>query len=123
MFDVVIPLIFGGIFNQFKVYGFDLQTEQNKMKRPKIKLSLNKETIARLDAIQLNNLRGGEGTVGENGVETFYDDPNGDPDGKLAFLSLWGSNCYDTDPLRHNCCVDKGETIKPDTSFHPCTDR
>lgn len=93
------------------------------MKKPKIKLNLNKETIAKLDAFQLNHVRGGAEILDENvplmndGVETIYDDPNGD----MAFMSLWGSNCYKTDPLKHNCCKDKGETFKKDTSYHPCT--
>lgn len=55
----------------------------------KKKLNLNKESLSKLDDKQMSELRGG-----------------------LAFLSLWGSNCYCTDPLRHKCC-------RPDTPTDP----
>jgi hypothetical protein len=88
------------------------------MKNKKIKLQLNKETIAKLNAFQLGNLRGGEDTA-------LTDDTTiQDPDGNLAFLSLWGSNCYDTNPGNHACCRDSQEgtahcTVHPDPSGPP----
>lgn len=74
------------------------------MKKPKIKLSLNKETIARLNAIQLNNLRGGDDVPADG------QDPNGDTaNGGIAFLSsinqCTGFMCCD--PHHTDFCVTK----------------
>lgn len=44
------------------------------------KLSLNKESLQKLDEKQMSEIRGG------------------------GFLSLWGSNCYATNPQKHKCC-------------------
>jgi natural product precursor len=54
-----------------------------KMKKKKISLSLNKEVIDQLDKAQLNHIKGGS------------DD----------FLSIWGSNCNNSDPNAHACCT------------------
>lgn len=53
------------------------------------KLKLNKESLVILNEKEMAQINGG-----------------------VAFLSLWGSNCYATDPLRHNCC-------KPSTENDP----
>jgi len=52
------------------------------MKKKKISLSLNKEVIDQLDRVQLNHIKGGD-----------------------EFLTLWGSNCNNSDPNVHQCCV------------------
>jgi hypothetical protein len=41
----------------------------------------------------------------------YYEDDNLVQDG-VAFLSIWGSNCYDTNPGKHKCCMDRGETLE-----------
>jgi natural product precursor len=46
------------------------------------KLKLNKETLVVLNEKEMARINGG-----------------------LNFLSLWGSNCYQTDPARHRCCA------------------
>lgn len=48
------------------------------MKKP---LKLNKESLTVLNEKEMAQINGG-----------------------LAFLSLWGSNCYQTNPLKHKCC-------------------
>jgi natural product precursor len=52
------------------------------MKKLKVSLSLNKEVIDQLDKVELSQIKGG------------YD----------VITTLWGSNCYNTDPHRHKCC-------------------
>jgi len=52
------------------------------MKKKKISLSLNKEVIDQLDRVQLNRIKGGD-----------------------EFLTLWGSNCNNSDPVAHQCCT------------------
>lgn len=49
-------------------------------KLKKLSLNLNKEVITHLDKSEASEIRGGE------------------------FLSIWGSNCYNTNPAQHNCC-------------------
>jgi natural product precursor len=56
------------------------------------KLKLNKESLVVLNEKEMAHINGG-----------------------LNFLSLWGSNCYATDPVRHNCCA-------PDTPGDPTCD-
>lgn len=69
------------------------------------KLKLNKESLVILNEKEMAQINGG-----------------------LAFLSLWGSNCYATDPLRHNCCApstadDPNNTCDPGwSSTPPCDD-
>lgn len=55
-------------------------------------LKLNKESLKVLNEKEMAQINGG-----------------------VAFLSLWGSNCYQTDPLRHKCC-------RPDTPGDPTCD-
>lgn len=50
----------------------------------KLSLSLNKEVIDQLDKIEGRNIVGGS---------------------DYGFLTIWGSNCYNTNPLEHNCCT------------------
>lgn len=45
------------------------------------KLKLNKEALTILNEKEMGQINGG-----------------------LNFLSIWGSNCYQTDPSRHKCC-------------------
>lgn len=52
-------------------------------------LKLNKESLVILNDKEMSQINGG-----------------------LAFLSIWGSNCYQTDPGRHKCCA-------PDTPGDP----
>ncbi len=47
-------------------------------------LKLNKESLVVLNDKEMSQINGG-----------------------LAFLSLWGSNCYDTNPQAHQCCQPK----------------
>lgn len=70
----------------------------------KLKLSLNKQIIVQLDKSDMSKIMGGD-----------------DGDGSDAFLSIWGSNCYDTDPQRHNCCVpDTTQQTYGATCAEPC---
>lgn len=59
------------------------------MKKKKISLSLNKEVIDQLDKIQMAQIKGGD-----------------------EFTTLWGSNCNNSDPHKHQCCVPE----EPDTT-------
>ena len=52
------------------------------MKKKKISLSLNKEVIDQLDKIQMSQVKGGD-----------------------DFTTLWGSNCNNSNPAEHQCCV------------------
>ena len=56
------------------------------MKKKKLALSLNKEVIHRLDQQQTGAVNGG----------------------KEQFLSIWGSNCNNSDPNAHKCCTGEG---------------
>jgi hypothetical protein len=46
-----------------------------------LSLNLNKEVITQLDKAEAAQVKG-----------------------KQAFLSIFGSNCYNTNPVQHNCC-------------------
>ncbi len=69
------------------------------------KLKLNKESLVVLNEKEMAQINGG-----------------------LALTSLWGSNCYATDPGRHNCCApatedDPNNTCDPQWSqVPPCDD-
>jgi|GEM_PF-2092669 len=52
------------------------------MEKKKISLSLNKEVIDQLDKVQLSQIIGGD-----------------------DITTLFGSNCYNTDPVAHPCCA------------------
>ncbi len=81
-------------------------------KRKVLPLDLNKEVIHRLDQ---GLIRGGIA----NANDAFVEAP-----GDAAFLSIWGSNCYKTNPLKHKCCEGEptisGACISVN-SFH-CTE-
>ncbi len=84
------------------------------MIRKKIKLDLNKETIAKLSGFQLNKLKGGENVLQDAAKEEafVYDEEDNLVQDGVAFLSIWGSNCYKTDPSKHKCCEDRGENLE-----------
>ncbi len=67
------------------------------------KLKLNKESLVVLNEKEMAHINGG-----------------------VAFLSLWGSNCYATDPGRHKCCAPgtPGDPIcdEPQWSLEPPCD-
>lgn len=69
----------------------------------KKQLKLNKESLTILNEKEMAQLNGG-----------------------LAFLSLWGSNCYQTDPQRHRCCACNTATNPscdpPWSESPPCED-
>lgn len=67
------------------------------MKKQKLALKLNKEVIHRLDQQQAGMVNGGK---------------------QEAFLSLWGSNCNNSDPNAHKCCTGVPEPIISINSFH-----
>jgi hypothetical protein len=84
-------------------------------KRKILPLDLNKEVIHRLDQGQImGGIVNGGGAVGAA--------PGGDA--AVGFLSIWGSNCYQTNPLKHKCCEGEptisGACISVN-SFH-CTE-
>jgi natural product precursor len=63
--------------------------KRNNMKKTKkLSLNLNKEVINQLDKTEASNIKGG------------------------VFLTIWGSNCYDTNPAAHNCCTGAA-TVDP----------
>ena len=57
--------------------------------KKRLSLNLNKEVITQLDKAEAAELKGGD----------------------LVFLSLFGSNCYNTNPNAHNCCTGKPTTF------------
>jgi hypothetical protein len=69
----------------------------------KKELKLNKESLVILNEKEMSQINGG-----------------------LNFLSLWGSNCYQTDPARHQCCmvltIGTGNTCDPQWSQTPPCD-
>lgn len=58
----------------------------------KKQLKLSKESLTVLNEKEMHQINGG-----------------------VAFTSLWGSNCYQTDPVKHRCCG-------PDTPGDPLCD-
>lgn len=72
-------------------------------------LSLNPETITQLDSLKL----------GSTGI--LKTPPN--PEAAIAFLSIWGSNCYATNPSKHKCCEGTPDPV-PDkmTKEYSCCD-
>ncbi|MET0636959.1 MAG: class I lanthipeptide [Chitinophagaceae bacterium] len=62
----------------------------------KIQLKLNKEVITQLDKIEMKHVAGG----------------------KEEFLSIFGSNCKQTDPLRNQCYAG---TPTPQVSYDTVT--
>ncbi len=67
----------------------------------KKELKLNKESLVVLNEKEMSQINGG-----------------------LNFLSLWGSNCYQTDPQRHQCCEPTTDTdpCHPWSANPPCED-
>jgi hypothetical protein len=63
------------VFNQKPLLKMDKQ-------KKRLSLNLNKEVITQLDKAEAAELKGGD-----------------------VFLSLFGSKCYNTNPLQHNCCT------------------
>ena len=64
-------------------------------------LKLNKESLTILNEKEMAQINGG-----------------------LNFLSLWGSNCYNTNPGQHQCCAPTTDTepCHPWSANPPCED-
>lgn len=58
------------------------------MKKPKLSLNLNKEVITQLNNAEASNVMGGD-----------------------DITSIIGSNCYNTNPVQHNCCTGTVDTV------------
>lgn len=63
--------------------------------------------------------------LSKESLKILNENEMGQINGGVAFLSLWGSNCYNTDPLRHQCCVPKSGTdpyCEQWSTLPPCED-